>query len=91
MNNADLAAAVASEHGISQKTAKEYVDTIVKNMSQALTRGDEVNLTNFGKFKIKERAARMGRNPATGESVQIAASKKPAFTVAKGLKTLLNT
>jgi DNA-binding protein HU-beta len=90
MNNTDLAVAVAAAHGVSQKDAKTYVDTIVQNISQALGRGDEVSLTGFGKFKIKNQPARQGRNPATGEMIQIAASKKASFSPAKALKDNLN-
>ncbi len=90
MNNADLAVAVAVAHGVSQKDAKTYVDTIVQNISQALGRGDEVNLAGFGKFKVKDQPARQGRNPATGETIQIAASKKASFSPAKALKDSLN-
>jgi DNA-binding protein HU-beta len=90
MNNADLAVAVAVAHGVSQKDAKTYVDTIVQNISQALGRSDEVNLAGFGKFKVKDQPARQGRNPATGETIQIAASKKASFSPAKALKDSLN-
>lgn len=91
MNNADLAVAVAAAHGVSQKDAKTYVDTIVENIGNALIRGDEVSLAGFGKFKVKDQPARQGRNPATGETIQIAASKKAAFSPAKGLKDSLNS
>lgn len=90
MNNTDLVAVVAAANGISRKNAKTYVDTIIENIVIALKSGDEVSLAGFGKFKVKDQPAREGRNPATGEAIRIAASKKAAFSPAKGLKDVLN-
>jgi DNA-binding protein HU-beta len=91
MNNADLAAALAAAHHMSQKDAKPFVDNIIQNIGDALIRGEEVSLTGFGKFKIKDQPARQGRNPATGETIQIAASKKAVFSSAKPLRDSLNS
>jgi DNA-binding protein HU-beta len=90
MNNADLAATIAAAHGMSQKDAKTFVDTVVQNISEALKRSDEVNLAGFGKFKVKHLPARQGRNPASGETIQIAASTKAVFSPAKALRDSLN-
>lgn len=89
MNNADLAVALSAKHGVTQKLAKEYVDTIVSNISDALIRGDEVSLKDFGKFKVADKPSRLGRNPATGEQITIAASKKASFTPSKAFKEAL--
>lgn len=89
MNNSDLAVAVAVAHEVSQKDAKAIVDTVMSNIAAALGRGDEVSLHGFGKFTVKSREARDGRNPLTGESIRIAASKNVGFKAAKGLKDQL--
>lgn len=89
MNNQDIAVAIAAAHGVSQKDAKAYVDTAVNAISDALKRGDEVSLNGFGKFKVKDMPARQGRNPQTGAVVEIAASKKAAFSASKTLKNKL--
>ncbi|WP_298967081.1 HU family DNA-binding protein [uncultured Roseibium sp.] len=67
-----------------------HADSIFAEITKAAMNGTETNLTGFGKFKVKETAARQGRNPATGETIQIAASKKLTFAPAKALKDALN-
>lgn len=89
MNAKDLAKAVADQHGLSQGDAQKVVAGVLDGIAEAVARGEEVSLPGFGKFKRKERAAREGRNPATGESIQIAASSGIAFTPAKALKDRL--
>jgi len=66
------------------------VDTILSEMSDALVNGDRIELRGFGAFSVKERAARIGRNPRTGESVEVAAKKLPAFKAGKSLRDRLN-
>ncbi|GGE10869.1 integration host factor [Aureimonas endophytica] len=90
MNNSDIAAVVAEEHSIAKAEAKAIVDRVFAALAEAAARGEEVSINGFGKFKVKEAAAREGRNPSTGETIQIAASKKLGFTPAKALKDRLN-
>lgn len=90
MNNSDLADKLAASQGITKADARKYVDAIFAAIADAAVEGEEVSLNGFGKFKVKESAAREGRNPATGETIQIAASKKLGFTAAKAVKDKLN-
>lgn len=90
MNNADLAAQIADGTGQSKADAKKMVDAVFAAVADAAAKGEEVSISGFGKFKVKESAAREGRNPATGETIQIAASKKLGFTPAKAVKDKLN-
>jgi DNA-binding protein HU-beta len=90
MTNADLAEHVAETHGLTKADARKYVDSVFGTIVDAAAKGEEVALNGFGKFKVKESAAREGRNPATGATIQIAASKKLAFSPAKAVKDKLN-
>jgi len=90
MNTADLVQKIAGAHGLSKANARQVVDDIFAAITDAAARGEEVSLNGFGKFKLKQSAAREGRNPATGEAIQIAASKKLAFAPAKAVKDKLN-
>ncbi|MEN7537295.1 HU family DNA-binding protein [Aurantiacibacter flavus] len=90
MTNADLAEQLAEAYGLTKADARKYVDNVFGAIVDAATKGEEVALNGFGKFKVKESAARKGRNPATGETIQIAASKKLAFSPAKAVKDKLN-
>ncbi len=90
MNNSDIADIIATGHGVSKADARRLVDDVFAAIVAAATKGDEVSLNGFGKFKIKESAARDGRNPATGETIKIAASKKLGFSPAKGVRERLN-
>ena len=90
MNNNDLAEAIAADHGLNKPDSRKIVDAVFAAIAGAAAKGDEISLNGFGKFKVKESAAREGRNPATGETIQIAASKKLGFTPAKAVKDLLN-
>ncbi|WIW89577.1 HU family DNA-binding protein [Sphingobium sp. V4] len=90
MNNSDLAEAVANAHGLSKADAKKVVDTVFSAIGEAAAKGDEVSLNGFGKFKVKTSSERQGRNPATGETITIKASKKLGFTPAKNIKDKLN-
>jgi DNA-binding protein HU-beta len=77
---------VAAESGLSKKDAGSAVDSVIKSIEGALSSGEEVNFTGFGKFHVAERGAREGRNPRTGETMTIAASRVPRFTAGSGLK-----
>jgi len=90
MNNNDLAEKVAAEHGSTKADARKVVDAIFNAIADAAAKGDEIALAGFGKFKVKDSPAREGRNPATGETIKIAASRKLTFTPAKAVKDKLN-
>lgn len=86
MNKNDLVTAVATGAGLSKADAAKAVDSVFDAISAALADGDDVRLVGFGTFAVSERAASEGRNPRTGETIQIAASKQPKFKAGKGLK-----
>ena len=90
MNTTELAAKVAEAHGVTRTQAKSIVDDVLRGIVDAAAGGDEVSLPGFGKFKVKETAERQGRNPSTGATIKIAASKKLTFTPAKAVKDSLN-
>lgn len=90
MNTRDLIDHLAGEGALTKSQAKTVVDGILTQISTAAAAGEEINLPGFGKFKVQVRAAREGRNPATGEAIQIAASKKLVFQPAKALKDAVN-
>ena len=77
---------VASNSGLSKKDAGTAVDAVIKTLEDALRGGEEVSFTGFGKFHVAQRGAREGRNPRTGETMTIAASRVPRFTAGSGLK-----
>ena len=90
MNAAELADHIAADHEMNKSEAKQVVDAVFAAIVGAAAKGEEVSLPGFGKFKVTEREARQGRNPATGETIQIAASKKLGFTPAKQVKDAMN-
>ena len=90
MNVTEMADHIASKHDMPKNTAKQVVEAVFEAMRESAVKGDEVSIPGFGKFKVAAREARTGRNPATGETIQIAASKKLAFSPAKQLKDALN-
>ena len=90
MNLNDLKAAVAEKAGISKADAGSAVSAVLDSITEALSKGDKIALVGFGNFEISERAAREGRNPATGETIQIAASKAVKFKAGKALKDSVN-
>jgi DNA-binding protein HU-beta len=77
---------VADRSGLSKRDAGEAVDAVLETIENTLSRGGEISFSGFGKFSVSQRSAREGRNPATGERIQIAASKVPKFTAGAGLK-----
>ena len=86
MNKTDLVNAVASKAEISKKDAEAAVSAVVSSISEALAGGEKVQLVGFGSFEVRDRAAKQGRNPRTGESITIPASKLPAFKAGSALK-----
>lgn len=90
MKIADLVDHIATTTDTSKTDTRKVLDALVEAMTAAAKAGDEITLPNFGKFKVREVAAREGHNPATGATIQIAASRKLAFTPAKALKDSLN-
>ena len=90
MNKTDLVNVVANETGLAKKDVDAVVAATLKAITAALKEGDKVQLLGFGTFEVKEVAARGGRNPQTGETIEIPASKKPAFSAAKVLKNEVN-
>ena len=86
MNKGELVDAVAGSSGLSRSDAAKAVDATLDAISSTLANGGSVSLVGFGTFSVKARAARMGRNPSTGEAIQIAASNVPGFKAGKGLK-----
>jgi DNA-binding protein HU-beta len=77
---------VAAKSGLSKKDAGAAVDAVISSIEDSLKSGDEVSFTGFGKFHVANRGAREGRNPRTGETMTIAASRVPRFTAGSGLK-----
>lgn len=90
MNKNDLVAAVADTAGLSKADSAKAVDAVFECITDSLKRGEEVRLVGFGTFLVTERAASEGRNPRTGEKIQIPASKQPKFKPGKGLKDAVN-
>ena len=86
MNKTDLINAVAEASELSKKDATKAVDAVFDTILDALKEGDKVQLIGFGNFDVRERAARKGRNPQTGDEIEIPASKVPAFKPGKALK-----
>ena len=82
MNNSDLAENVAAQTGSTKADARKAVDAVFAAITEAVAKGEEISLNGFGKFKVKDTPARDGRNPATGETIKIAASKKLSFAPA---------
>jgi DNA-binding protein HU-beta len=90
MNNNDLAEAIAADAGLTKADARQVVDRMLTAIVDAASKGEEISLSGFGKFKVKDSPAREGRNPSTGEAMQIAASRKLTFAPAKAVKDKLN-
>lgn len=90
MNKNELIAQVAEQAGMSKADAGRAVDATFDVIAASLKSGDEVKIIGFGNFSVAKRAASQGRNPRTGESIKIAASKTPKFKAGKGLKDSVN-
>ncbi len=86
MNKTELIAAVSEKTGVSKKDCEKTISAMLDQVAESLAQGDKVQIVGFGSFEVKERQARTGRNPKTGEAVEIAASKAPVFKAGKALK-----
>lgn len=90
LTKTDLIDQLADKTGMTKAEAKGALDGLVDLLSDHLKKGNKVQLTGFGTFEVRDRKAREGRNPSTGETIQIAASKAPAFKAGKALKDAVN-
>ena len=86
MNKTELIAAVAAKAGLTKKDAERVINATVETITESLCKGDKVSVSGFGIFEVKAREARVGRNPRTKETIQIPATKLPAFKASKTLK-----
>jgi len=86
VKKAQLAQRLADKFGVSKKQSAEWIDGFTDEVTKIMRSGEKLNITGFGIFKVADRKAREGRNPRTGETIQIKASKKPRFTPGKLLK-----
>lgn len=90
MNKSDLVDVLATRTGSSKAAAQEHLEAVLETISDAIAKGDTVQLVGFGSFGVSERAARKGRNPQTGEEIKIQASRIPKFSAGKALKDRVN-
>ncbi|KFN40975.1 HU family DNA-binding protein [Arenimonas oryziterrae] len=90
MNKGELVAAIGDESELTKADAGRAVDAFIEVIKKALKKGDDVTIVGFGTFSVRKRAARQGRNPQTGETIKIKASKNPAFKAGKALKDAVN-
>ena len=90
MNKTDLINNVIEQTGLKKKDCDKLVTAFIDAIAETLAKGDKVQIVGFGTFEVRERAAREGRNPQTGEAIKIAASKTPAFKAGKAFKEMLN-
>lgn len=89
MNKTELVAAAAEQTGMTKKDTEKVLNAAFDVIASALSKGEKVQVSGFGIFEVKEREARMGRNPRTGEAMEIAASRTPTFKASKTLKDAL--
>ena len=90
MTKTELIQAAAEASGVSKKDTAAVVEAVIANISEALAKGEKVQLVGFGTFEVRDRAAREGKNPRTGEVVKIDACRVPAFKAGKALKDKVN-
>lgn len=91
MNKSELIETVAETGGLTKTAAARAVDCVINAVAGTLSRGDQVTIIGFGTFSVRNRAARAGRNPQTGEKIKIKASKIPSFKAGKALKDAVNS
>ena len=89
MNKAELIATMAETSGVSKKDTEQVLNAFIATVQKTLKQDGKVQIPGFGSFEVRERAARSGRNPLTGEAIEIAAAKVPAFKAGKGLKNAI--
>lgn len=90
MNKAELISAMAEKSGMTKKDSEKALNAFVESVEEALVKRDKVQLVGFGTFEVRERSARKGRNPQTGEEIDIPAASVPAFKAGKALKDSIN-
>jgi DNA-binding protein HU-beta len=90
MKKADLVDAITSKTGVGKVHVEQVIEEVFEQLTQAMTRGERVDLRGFGTFNVKDSAARTGRNPQTGEAIQIPARRVPGFKAGKELKERVN-
>lgn len=90
MNKAELIASVADKTGLTKKDSERAVNAVMASIEGALAEGKRVSLVGFGSFEVRDRKARQGRNPRTGEAIQVPAAKVPAFKPGKALRESVN-
>lgn len=90
MNKSELIKAVSDDAGIPKSVAGAVIDSMIRNIKKSLRKGNAVTIIGFGSFKVTKRAARIWRNPKTGETIKIKARKSPRFVAGKGLKDALS-
>ena len=90
MNKSELIDAIANDAGLSKADADKALKAVISAVTSSLRNGQPVTIVGFGTFMVRESKARMGRNPRTGETIQISASKRPSFKAGKALKDALN-
>ncbi len=90
MNKSELIDAIAAKSGLKKTESAAALDAFIDAVGEALKQGDQVTLVGFGTFLVREREARTGRNPRSGETIEIAASRLPSFKAGKGLKDAVN-
>jgi DNA-binding protein HU-beta len=90
MNKGELVSKIAEQAELKKAEAEKALNALISTVTEELANGGEIALVGFGTFKVSERAARSGRNPQTGETIQIAAAKVPSFKAGKGLKDAVN-
>ncbi len=91
MTKQDLVAKMANDAGVSKKAAEDALKSFIDGVKESLSNGEGISLVGFGTFGVSERSARQGRNPKTGETIQIAARKVPTFKAGKALKEAVNS
>ena len=90
VNKAELVEAMATKTGETKKSAEASLNAFVEVVTEALKKGEKIQLVGFGSFEVRKRASRKGRNPQTGEELKIPASKAPVFKAGKALKEIVN-
>lgn len=90
MNKSELVKSIATKSGLTAEQATQALNGLTETISETLAKGEEVALVGFGTFKVTDRKAKTGRNPATGETIQIPAKKAPVFKAGKALKDAVN-